>query len=146
MVWVEDDTPPPDESGYTLDRDQRLTLAPTAAERGGVQPVVRATVNGSVRAEVRVGEPVEFRVDADTPRGGGTVTRVEWDFDGSGTFPFVHDEVDGSSASVRLATGHAYDVPGTYFPCVRVTAHRDGDVDASHCRLVNLGRTRVVVA
>jgi hypothetical protein len=145
MVWVEDDTPPPAETGYTLDRDQRLTLAPAAAERGGVQPVVRATVNGSVRAEVRVGEPVEFRVDADTPRGGGTVTRVEWDFDGSGTFPFVHEDVDGSSVSVRLATDHAYDAPGTYFPCVRVTAHRDGDVDAPHCRLVNLGRTRVVV-
>jgi hypothetical protein len=28
---------------------------------------------------------------------------------------------------------------------VRVTAHRDGGPEAEHCRLVNLGRVRVVV-
>jgi hypothetical protein len=146
MAWVEDDTPPPDETGYTLDADQRLTLAITAAERGGVQPVVRATANGSRRADVTTGEAVAFCVDADTPPGGGTITRVEWDFDGTGSFPFVHQDVDGSAPSIRLEASHAYDAPGTYFPCVRVTAHRDGAVDAVHCRLVNLGRARVVVA
>ncbi len=146
MAWVEDETEPPDETGYTLDADQRLTLAPTAAERAGVQPVVRATANGSLRTDAATGEEVAFAVDAEAPRGGGTITRVEWDFDGTGAFPFVHEGVDGSSPALRLETSHAYDTPGTYFPCVRVTAHRDGDVDAVHCRLVNLGRVRIVVA
>ena len=30
MEWVEDGTAPPAETGYTLDTDQRLTLAPSA--------------------------------------------------------------------------------------------------------------------
>ena len=60
--------------------------------------------------------------------------------------PSPRDGVDGSRASVRLETTHAFDTPGTYFPSVRVTAHRDGDVDAAHCRLLNLGRVRVVVS
>jgi hypothetical protein len=145
MEWVEHDTPPPAETGYTLDTDQRLTLAPTASERGGVQPVVRARVNGGVLADVAVGEPVTLVAEIDAPPGGGTIIRAEWDFDGTGTFPFAHAEPDGSHASIRLETTHAFDAPGTYFPCVRVTAHRDGDVDAVHCRLVNLGRVRVVV-
>ncbi|MEX1008977.1 MAG: hypothetical protein WD271_14180 [Acidimicrobiia bacterium] len=145
MEWVEDGTPPPAETGYILDTDQRLTLAPSAAERGGVQPVVRASANGAVGANVAVGEPVTLAVVADAPPGGGTIIRAEWDFDGTGAFGFVHDEVDGSRASLQLATTHAFDAPGTYFPSVRVTAHRDGNVDAPHCRLVNLGRVRVVV-
>ena len=146
MEWVENGTEPPAETGYTLDADQRLTLAPAAAERGGVQPVVHASANGSVRADVAVGEPVTLAVEADAPAGGGTIIGVEWDFDGTGAFPFSPDGVDGSRASVRLETTHAFDTPGTYYPSVRVTAHRDGDVDAAHCRLVNLGRVRVVVS
>jgi hypothetical protein len=146
MAWVEDGTLPPDETGYTLDPDQRLVLDATAGERGGVQPVVRAAANGGARADVAVGEPVTLTVEAETPAGGGTLTRVEWDFNGSGTYPFVHDEVAGTSRSIRLETSHAYDTPGVYFPCVRVTAHRDGDVEAAFCRLLNLGRARVVVA
>jgi hypothetical protein len=146
MEWVEDATEPPAETGYTLDVDQRLTLAPSATERGGVQPVVRAAANGSVRADVAIGEPVTLAVEADAPAGGGTIIGVEWDFDGTGAFPFAFSDVDGSHASVRLETTHAFDTPGTFYPCVRVTAHRDGDVDAAHCRLLNLGRVRVVVS
>jgi hypothetical protein len=145
MAWVERGIDPPAETGYTLDADQRLTLAPTAAQRGAVQPVVRAVANRDVRADVGVGEPVVLSVEADAPPGGGTIVRVEWDFDGRGGFPFAHDGIDGSRASVRCETTHRFDEPGTYFPAVRVTAHRDGDVDAVHCRLVNLGRVRVVV-
>jgi hypothetical protein len=146
MAWVEDGTTPPAETGYTLDADQRLTLAPTAAERGGVQPVVRATANGGVRADVGVGEAVTLSVSADAPAGGGTIIKVEWDFDGTGAYAFTDETVDGTCTSVGLETTHAYDTPGTYFPAVRVTAHRDGDVGAEHCRLINLGRVRVVVS
>jgi len=145
MEWVEHGTPPPASTGCTIDVDQRLTLAETAAERGGIQPVVRATANGSTRAEVRSGEAVVLAAEVNAPSGGGSIVRAEWDFDGAGTFPFAHDDIDGTRASVRVETTHAFDVPGTYFPCVRITAHRDGDMHAQHCRLVNLGRVRVVV-
>jgi hypothetical protein len=145
MAWVEDDEDPPQESGYTLDADQKLTLAHDAVARGGVQPVVRASANGAIRADVEVGSSVTLAVDAETPPGGGTVIGVEWDFDGTGTFPHTHDGIDGSRRAVHLEIAHRFDEPGTYFPCVRVTAHREGDVTAQHCRLVNLGRVRVVV-
>ena len=68
MAWVEDGTAPPAETGYTLDADQRLTLAPTAAERGGVQPVVRAAGERQRARRRRVGEPVTLAVEADAPR------------------------------------------------------------------------------
>ncbi|HXY92774.1 MAG TPA: hypothetical protein VEP49_09885, partial [Acidimicrobiia bacterium] len=145
MAWVEEGAAPPDETGYSLDADQRLTLAHTADERGGVQPVVHASADGGVRAEVAAGAAVTFTVDAETPPGGGTIVNVEWDFDGTGAFPLVHDGVDGTRAALTLTTTHSFDAPGTYFPCVRVTAHRDGATEAAHCRLVNLGRVRVVV-
>lgn len=145
MAWVEDGVEPPQESGYTLDDDQRVTLAPDAAARRGVQPVVRASANGAIRADVGAGSSVTLTVDAETPPGGGTVIAVEWDFAGTGTFPYAHDVVDGSQRAVHLEVTHRFDEPGTYFPCVRVTAHRGGDVAAPHCRLVNLGRVRVVV-
>ena len=128
------------------DDDQRLTLAARAADRGGVQPVVRAAVDGAVRADVTAGSSVTLTVDAEAPPGGGTIIGVEWDFDGTGTYPFAHDGIDGSQRALRLETTHRFDRAGTYFPCVRVTAHRDGDVAAAHCRLVNLGRVRVVVS
>ena len=99
------------------------------------------------RADVGVGEPVTLAVEADAPAGGGTIIGVEWDFDGTGAFAVVRTTAStGPRASVRLETTHAFDTPGTYFPSVRVTAHRDGDVDAAHCRLLNLGRVRVVVS
>lgn len=145
MEWVEDGTAPPVSTGCTIDDDQRLTLAATATERGGIQPVVRAVANGQTRAEVDRGEPVAFAADATAPPGGGTIVRVEWDFDGAGTYPYTHDDVDGTSAALHVETTHAFEAPGTYFPCVRVTAHRDGGLEAEHCRLVNLGRVRVVV-
>jgi len=145
MAWVEDGVTPPADTGFTIDADQGIHLAPTASERGGIQPVVHATANGGSRAEVAVDEPVLLVADVEAPAGGGTIIAAEWDFDGTGSYPFRHDAVDGSRATVHLETTHAFDAPGTYFPCVRVTAHRDGDVDAAHCRVLNLGRVRVVV-
>jgi hypothetical protein len=145
MEWGENGTAPASSTGCTIDADQRLTLADSAAERRGIQPVVHAFANRAPRAEVDRGEQVVFAADASTPPGGGTIIGAEWDFDGTGTFPFTHDDIDGTRASLHMETVHAFDEPGTYFPCVRVTAHRDGALDAAHCRLVNLGRVRVVV-
>ena len=145
MAWVEDGVDPPQESGYTLDDDQRLTLAP-APPRVAVcsrSCVPRPTAQ-SVRMSVR-GPRCRSPWIAETPPGGGTITGVEWDFDGTGRFPFAHDGVDGSRRALELEVVHQFDESGTYFPCVRVTAHRDGDVTSPHCRLVNLGRVRVVV-
>jgi hypothetical protein len=144
IEWVEEGVDPAPSTAYRVE-DGQVVLAPSAAERQGVQPVATATVNGAVRAEVRAGSPVSFEVRAEAPPRGGTIIGVAWDFDGSGKFAFEHDGIDGSSASVKLATTHTFDTPGTYFPAVRVVSERDGKLDARLFRIENLDRVRIVV-
>jgi hypothetical protein len=144
VVWVEQGIRP-SETTYSLQPGQKIDLPPTAAERGGIQPVVQAAANGGARAEVKVGEAVTLTVDAEVPPGAGTVVSIEWDFDGTASWPFRHTEIDGTQSKVSLSTTHAYDRPGTYFPAARVTSHREGDLNATSRLVQNLGRARVVV-
>jgi hypothetical protein len=142
IAWVEQAVEPVG-TNYSYENGT-LTLPPTAAERGGIQPVARVTANGAARAEVAVGESTTLQVQATVPPKAGTIISVEWDFDGSGNFPFHHD-VDGSASELTLSTTHAYDRPGTYFVTARVEAHRDGDINAQFCRIQTIGQARVVV-
>jgi hypothetical protein len=141
--WVERDIRPVS-TAYEY-HDGLVTLPAQAGERGGIQPVVAVTANGRARADIAVGEPVTLQVETDVPPGAGTIVAVEWDFEGSGTFPFQHD-VDGTSANMMLSTTHSYDRPGTYFVTARVESHRDGDLKATSRRIPNLAQARVVVA
>jgi hypothetical protein len=143
IQWVEEGVAPPSTAFEYVDGQVRLPG--TASERGGVQPVVRVTANGGVRAEVKAGEAVELEVDAEVPPNGGSIVSVAWDFDGWGSFPF-HHEVDGSDTSVHLSTTHAYDTPGTYFATALVHSNREGKVDAEFRRLPNLASARIVVS
>jgi len=144
-AWVEEGAEPARTTGAHIEPGGPLRLPKTAAERGGIQPVVTATANGAARADVAVGEPVTLAVEAELPDGTGTVIAVEWDFDGTGAFPSSDDGVDGTQSRIASSVTHTYDTPGTYFPAVRVTAHREGDVSARSRRVENLGRCRVVV-
>jgi hypothetical protein len=139
--WTEDGVAPPFFHGYDLSRDNGLKLPATAAERGGIQPVVSAQANGSARADVRVGETVSFFGTAEQPAGMGTIVRAEWDFDGRGAFE--QSPVDGRSATVDVKAEHAYSSPGTYFASFRVGAYRDGTTTGPTTD--NLARVRVVV-
>jgi hypothetical protein len=142
-AWVEQGIEP---VGTSFEyRDGRIRLPARAAERGGIQPVVSVTANGEVRTEVSVGEEVALQVHAEVPPGAGTIIGVQWDFDGSGTYPFHHD-VDGTASEVTLSATHAYERPGRYFATALVQAHRDGDVDATSRRIPNLAGARVIVS
>jgi hypothetical protein len=125
--------------------DGKVSLPPTAAERGGIQPVVTVSANDAVRTEVKAGQAVKFQVHGEVPAGAGTVVAVEWDFEGQGTFAFQHD-VDGRASNITLSTTHTYDKPGIYFATARVISHRQGDVNAKHCRIPNLASVRIVVS
>jgi hypothetical protein len=94
---------------------------------------------------VKVGDPVELEVRAETPAAGGSIVSIEWDFEGHGAFGFRH-EVTGTDTSVRLSAMHTYQAPGTYFATARVCAHRDGTADAEFRRLPNVASARVVVS
>lgn len=134
-AWVEDGIAP-DSTGFGY-AGGRLELAPTAVARGGIQAVLRATADGCPRAEVPVGADVELDVAIEVPAGAGQVVGVVWDPEGTGAFD--HPVKDG-------LLRHRYTRPGTYFPCVRVTTHRDGDPTATSRIIPNLARVRVVVA
>src|SRR3546814_2329641 len=49
--------------------DGKINLPPTAAERGGIQPVVSVTAGGSARLEAKVGEMVDLEVRTEVPPG-----------------------------------------------------------------------------
>jgi hypothetical protein len=143
VAWVEQGVDPA-VTTFTY-QDGKVTLPSSAAERGGIQPVLSTTANGAVRTEVRVGEPVTLQVQAELPPNAGTIVSVEWDFDGSGAFPQKDANVDGTSSHVTVSTTHSYDRPGTYFATAKVCSHREGDVNATSRRIPNLAQARIVV-
>jgi hypothetical protein len=140
--WVEDGVPPA-ASNFEYAHGQ-VILPPAAVERGGVQPTAEVTANGGARTDVKTGDPVTLEVDVRAPAAGGTIIAVEWDFDGTGAFPYRH-QVDGTRTALRLSTTHTYDRPGTYFATARVTSHREGEVGAQFRRLTNVASARIVV-
>ncbi|HEY3844382.1 MAG TPA: tannase/feruloyl esterase family alpha/beta hydrolase [Acidimicrobiales bacterium] len=143
IQWVEEGVAPPNTSFEFV--DGQVQLPASAAERGGIQPLVSVTANGAPRAEVKTGEAVQLELMAEVPPNGGTIVSVAWDFDGWGSFPF-HHEVDGSDTSVQFSTTHIYDAPGTYFVTALVHSNREGKVDAEFRRLPNLASARIVVS
>jgi hypothetical protein len=128
---------------YTFS-DGKVSLPATANERGGIQPVVSVTVNGSQRADVKVNASVSLELNAAVPLAGGTIIAVEWSLDGSGEFT-AEPGINGQARSLKLSKTHRYAGSGVYFATARVTSHRDGDVSAESRRLVNVASARIVV-
>jgi hypothetical protein len=144
-AWAERGVKPPSDTRYEIDRDGRLVLPASAAERGSVQPVVRLTANGGARAEVKVGEAVTFEGFAETPPGAGAVTSAEMDFLSEDSWPFKSRDANGSSDRIAIKTTYKFEKPGTFFPSFRVGAHRDG-AKGNGLPIHNLARVRVVVS
>jgi hypothetical protein len=143
ITWVEQGVEPVDTAFDWV--DNKVILSSDATERRGIQPVITVTANGSARAEIGVGESVTLELQATVPLGAGQIIEADWDFDGTGVFPYRHDGVDGTASSLTLFTSHVYDRPGEYFVTGRVHSHRDGKVDATSCRIPNVAQARVVV-
>ena len=141
-AWVEAGVAPPPSTTYEV-VDGQVVVPAEARERRGVQPVVSLTVDGGTRADVPVGAEVTFRATAAVPDGTGAMVTVEWDIDGAGDFP-VREDVEADE-QVVVEHRHSFAEPGTYFPTVRVAAHRDGDRTTPYARIQNLARVRVVV-
>ena len=145
-AWVEEGVAPPATTNYTIE-DGQVIIPATAAERGGIQPVVTLKANGEERADVQRGEPVTFTAVIEVPPNTGQVVAAEWDFEGSGTFPVAGQLVpdDETGSRVTLETTHTFSGPGTYFPVLRAISQREGDATTPYARIQNLGRVRVVV-
>jgi hypothetical protein len=163
-AWAERGVAPPHETNYRVEEGQVVVPA-TANERRGVQPVVTVQANGAARADVRVGQPVDFTAILEAPSGTGSIVAAEWDFDateqvGEADFSrralveqmgphdsgrFAVAEQFNPAPRIALTRSHAFTQPGTYFPALRVYSQRQGDAATPYARVSNLGRVRVVV-
>jgi len=146
--WVEKGIAPSHTSTYEVE-DGQVILGVDGKQRGGIQPVPYATINGKERADVKPGEQVTIHVTVDVPKGTGKVVRADWCIDGSKEFT---QPVDMSKAKysadgerVEFEQVVSYDKAGTYFPTVKVYSERKGDAKTSYTCIANLGKVRVVV-
>ena len=133
---------PPANTGYRVN-DGQIVLAPGAAARKGVQPVVTLKANGKALARVKVGQTVRFSGTITAPPGTGKVVGADFDFDGSGAFAVPAQPARQTSATVSAT--HSFTKPGTWFVTLRGASQRSGDAATPYARLVNLARVRVVV-
>jgi hypothetical protein len=142
--WVEKGIAPAPTTNYKIVESQVIVPA-TAAERGGIQPVVALRANGGLRADVAVGQSVSFSATITVPRGAGKVVSAEWDFEGVGTFPVPARLVPAASGGALVRASYSFTKPGTYFAVLRAASQRDGDPGTPYTRILNLGRVRVIV-
>jgi hypothetical protein len=143
-AWAEKGTPPPATTSYKVANSQ-VIVPDKAADRKGIQPTVKLTANGGVRAEVKVGEPVTFLGVVEVPPATGKVVAADWDFEGTGDYP-VAGEIKPAASEGRatVTTTYSFSKPGTYFPVLRAGSQRDPD-GTPYARVMNLDRVRVVV-
>lgn len=141
--WVEQGIEPPQGTRYNV-VDGQVIVPDAAKERLGIQPVVTLKANGAQRADVQVGEAVEFSAVIEAPPKAGKIVKAEWDFDGAGGYP-RKEEFEHGKEKVTVATTYRFSEPGTYFPALRVSSEKNGDINSEYALVQNLGRVRVIV-
>jgi hypothetical protein len=104
--------------------------------------MVTLKANGRARAEVRVGEPVNFVAEITLPPGTGKVVSAEWDPIGAGDYP-VAGQLSASGASTSVKTIYSYPKAGTDVAALRAASHREGDAKTPYARVQNLGGRQV---
>lgn len=149
-AWVAHGIQPPASTNYSINGDDQVQLAAAATQRHGVQPVVTlsATAGGRCsqgqRIYVAAGQPVTFTVNAQAPPGAGKIVKVEWDFQGTGSFT-VTSQLTRIGPQVRLHQTYTFTKPGTYFPVVLVMSQRHGNTTTPYGLIQNLAGIRVIV-
>ncbi len=143
-AWVENDIEPSPSSHYSVIGGQ-IKMEENAFMRGGIQPLVKLTVNGTSCANVMPGEAVYLSASIQVPYGTGEIVSVAWDFLGTGDFTEAEFKAlpDGSWAA---ETSHAFEDPGFYLSQIQVASQREGAPDELYSKVYNLGRARIIVA
>ena len=146
--WVERGIEPSNNSDYQIEEGQ-VVLTADGANRGAVQPVPDATVNGGKRIEVKPGEQVTIKVAVDMPKGTGKIIRAEWCVDNSKEFTVQQDlssaVYSNNDEHVEFEQTVSYDEPGTYFPTVIVYGERNGNAENIYANVRNLDKVRIIV-
>ncbi|GAA1944808.1 PKD domain-containing protein [Microbacterium deminutum] len=139
--WAEHGVPAPASTRYSI-KDTQISVSPFSLIRQGIQPTVDiVSLGGTIKA--KVGKPVTIVATARTPLGGGKIIAAEWDYEGEGTF--VPGLAGKPQKIEAITTKYTFTQPGTYVVSVKVTAERDGNVNAKYALLQNIDRVRVVV-
>jgi len=143
IAWVENGVEPPKSTAYNV-VDSQLILEDIGAARGGIQPIVKLTVNGDESTNVTSGGSVTFSASIQVPQGTGEIVSVEWDFLGDGGF--INTDFDALPDGSWVANAiYTYNNEGVFIPQVRVASQRDGDPNTPFARAYNHGRARVTV-
>lgn len=137
--WAEDGVAAPASTDYEITAGQ-VVVADSAKKRAGIQPTVEFVSDRVITA--KVGQSVPLIAQARTPGEGGTITSVEWDFEGDGTY--VASEPKNPKVTTTVKATHRFTAPGTYFVAVKVTATTSG-TPAGFAGVQNLDRVRVIV-
>lgn len=145
-VWVEQGIEPLSSSNYNVNAGQ-IEVPDTAGERGGIQPVVKLLANTSKCAHVKKGEKVSFTALVEVPEGAGSLTSVEWSFEGNQDFPDKgeFEVLDEHAHKGKAKAEYSFETPGTYFVVVRVKSQREGNKEDLFTQVRNIDRVRVVV-
>lgn len=143
--WCEKGIKPVPTTNYTY-HDGQIEIPPTAAERGGLQPVADSCANGKKCVTVKAGEEVELTAVIEVPPMAGYVTAATWTFEqkGENNGPLeLNKEDGGKKATVRAV--HTFTKPGVYFPTLKAQSSRTGSLDDIFVQCRNLDRVRVIV-
>jgi hypothetical protein len=124
----------------------QIVLPKSASERGGHQPVVELTANGSDRAQTGVNQPVTLVAKIDMPSGAGKVVEYDWHTGTPGSKYEPTIKLDKPEASAEVTREVTFAAPGEYAITFRVRGERNGKAAAESTTLLeNIARVQVVV-
>jgi PKD domain len=168
MAWVEQGVSPPPSTRYTV-RNGQVILPDNAADRLGLQPVIKLKANGGDRAVVGVNQPVSLVAKLEMPPETGQIVQYSWTVAGDAEAVAVIDKPreTGEVARYSMVIGAADDAvtvletplplvkvnhtitfakPGTYVVRLNVNGQRDGLLAPGNRTLVqNYRDVRVIV-
>lgn len=142
--WVEKGVPPPPSTRYSVDAHNQVSVPPDAAARGGLQPVVTLTVNGTDRAVIAVNQPVTLIGRIQAPPGTGKILQYDWYLGDSPVAYGVPTVLLKPQSLVNVARSMSFSKPGAYEVTLRATSQRNGVPDRL-TSMQNLARVRVMV-
>lgn len=141
-AWVESDVAPAPSTAYSV-ADGQVRVPGSAAERRGVQPVVRMTVDGNETTTARIGQTVRLQIVGEVPDGEAPIVAMSMDLSGAGTLGPAF-RVKPTRQLIRDIEV-VFDTPGTRFLAARVTSQGAADGGTAVGRIHNIARLRVVV-
>lgn len=143
-AWCEKGIAPAPTTKYEL-VDGQICVPEHAAERGGLQPVVKAMVNGRKAVTVKAGETVTFTAQIEIPAGGGCVTKAAWDYEKTNDWSGTEELERRADGGASVTSAHIFTKPGIYYPVLKVQSNRKGTLEDIFTQCRNLDRVKVVV-